>query len=198
MKFLRVEGSVDLQTLDIANIQLGNLQWNISRSVGVHRAKFQEQEKEHLITGSNLKDFFSSVQCQKAREILAAKKDVNLLSSKEVVIVRNYLVCKFMIDNVLRPCALFRLPVKAFEGLKPDPETGLYAVALFYDKTVGATGRATYIHMTGSILIQSLATHPKMYTFWYALNDRERPNQYNINSLSPFFLNPFIIFPCGD
>lgn len=140
---------MDPKILEVAVIQLSNLQWNLSRPVGVHRAMFQEAEKERGVSGKDLENFFNSEPCVRAQKLLQARKDVAEVTLGEVVTCRNYLISKMIINNMLRPCALERVETKAFLNLEKDPDTEMYVVPLYYDKTVGACGRAVYVHMTG-------------------------------------------------
>ena len=149
IRFMYNENEISQSTYDKCAKEIATLQWNLSRKSSVHRAKYQEKEKEFLVEEEDIEKFYKSSKVKNAQHLL--KTHPKPLKMRQVSLVRNYLLTKLMIENVLRPCSLYRLGVKQFleEEKNPDKESGLYEYPLFADKTVGATGKANYLHLSG-------------------------------------------------
>ena len=135
-----------------AKLRLAKLRSNLATLVSSHQARFQEEEKKKLVLPQDIKNFFDSSDSQEATRVLNSKEWWTL-SFRDVNLVRNYLVTKLIIKNSLRPCALYRLSHEAFTKKNlgaADPDTSMYEVPLFFDKTVATQGHASYLHLTGN------------------------------------------------
>ena len=154
IRYLKNNNHISQSTNDKCDLEISTLQWNLSRRSGLHRAKFQESEKEFMVTEVDINHFYKSSKVSSAKKLIQERpKPVKM---RHVSLVRNYLITKLMIENILRPCSLYRLGTKDFlkKNLLPDKETGLYEIPLFSDKTVAATGKANYLHLSGRAVEQ--------------------------------------------
>ena len=150
---MEIEGSVDPAVLTRAKIQMGNLQYNVGRLVGLHKAKYQEEEIGKEVSGKDLDNLFQSPKALKMQTLLQSPPPSEEISLHQVSGVRNYLLCKIISTNLIRPCALYHVPLALFTApdISPDTETGLYTFPLFFDKTVRSTGQVFYLHLTGML-----------------------------------------------
>lgn len=149
--FMRTQKYIGRSLFDKCTWMIGNMRWNLSRNGGLHRAKFQEEEKSKMVSAKDFESFDNSPLCKKAERLLQTKPGLMDVKMRDYTLTRNYLITRFVIDDLLRPCALYALPAAQFTAttLKPD-RNGLYHFPLYYDKTVGATGMANYLHLTGA------------------------------------------------
>lgn len=107
------------------------------------------QEAQKWIDPQDIESFFESQICRKAAQILKNAPHLKKRpTSKNICLVRNYLIAKLIINNSLRPCALYKLKVDQIDKAIQDRETKLWEVPLFYDKNMGATALPSYLHLT--------------------------------------------------
>lgn len=149
--YLRIQNLITRDLFDRCEGILARMQWNLTTNQGVNRAQFQEDEKDKLVSPKDLKSFQDSDLCKKAQHLLQSKPKLLDVTMRDFTLVRNYLITSFIVEDMLRPCSLYRLPADQFIKPPPKPDShGQYVYPLLYDKTVGATGKPHYLHLEGN------------------------------------------------
>lgn len=147
IRFLRLHNLAESQTLVRAELSLENMRVNLKSRQSTHRAKFQDNDAQILLTQEDFSLFYQST---KAKEAILALGTAESLKIRQIQNVRNFLITCILLENSCRPAALFDLQIttleKAFAKPVQDAKGNTqYVFPSFQDKTVASTGQPTYI-----------------------------------------------------
>lgn len=159
VQYLLLENYIQAELAAKTQIRLSKMKRNLIRKQAPKKAKANEEDRKGRISEDNIQELYRSKKSRIAKDLLKKKPHIINVKMREVSCIRDYLIFKLIERNFLRPAALYHLPVHYFlpgEGASIKQKSGQYEIPLFYDKTIGSTARANYLHLQGIPLKSTL------------------------------------------
>ena len=135
LRYLANQNRITQSEFMKADDQLKALSTNLRVSIGPNQAKKQAEEKSYMVSVQDLDNFYESTQVKEVKQLIASKPELSEVTIAQVAQVRNYIVTNMILQNSIRPCALYKLSVTQVVSAKVSEKTSLYEIPLYFDKT---------------------------------------------------------------